>query len=52
MWDEESMLEKLREAGFTAIRRCAFNDGEDLRFREVEAPDRFEGCLAIECKKS
>ncbi len=51
MWDEKSMVEKLRETGFTAIRRCQFNDAEDSKFREVEEQDRFVNCLAIHCSR-
>jgi hypothetical protein len=58
MWDEASMTKRLRAAGFTAIRRCAFNDCEDPAFREVEISGRFveDGSnlreLAIECRRS
>ena len=49
MWDEPSIARALMQAGFVAIRRCAFNDCEDPVFREVEHPDRFvDRCLGIE----
>lgn len=49
MWDERSMVEKLKEHGFTQIRRCTFGDAADQKFREVEEKLRFDGCLAIQC---
>jgi len=51
MWDAKSMSEKLIQHGFRAVRRCSFGDAEDAKFKEVEDRDRFEGCLAMECKK-
>jgi hypothetical protein len=57
MWDEPSLARALAQAGFVAIRRCAFNDCEDSMFREVEQEDRFvdRGLgiseLAMECRK-
>jgi len=51
MWDEKSMTERLIQQGFRAVRRCSFGDAEDAMFNEVEDKDRFEGCLAMECKK-
>jgi len=51
MWDERSMAAKLRQHGFLEIRRAVFGDSEDPRFREVEDKDRFEGCLAMQCRK-
>jgi hypothetical protein len=56
MWDEPSLRRALTQAGFVAIRRCAFNDCEDPLFREVESPDRFVDRslgieeLAVECR--
>ena len=41
MWDEPSLRAALTDAGFTAIRVCAFGDAEDPDFRTVEARDRF-----------
>lgn len=51
MWDEKSMTAKLKEHGFTSIRRAAFGDSGDARFAEVEEKSRFDGCLAIQCRK-
>jgi hypothetical protein len=45
------MAAKLRQHGFLEIRRAVFGDSEDPRFREVEDKDRFEGCLAMQCRK-
>jgi hypothetical protein len=41
MWDEPSMRSALLKAGFDKIRRCSFNDCEDLAFLRVESADRF-----------
>ena len=41
MWDEPSLAAALRQAGFTEIRRCSFNDSADPAFRPVEARERF-----------
>jgi SAM-dependent methyltransferase len=51
MWDERSLGEKLREHGFTEIRRAALGDAEDKKFNEVEDPGRFADCLAMQCRK-
>jgi len=51
MWDEKSMTAALAHAGFRQIRRAAFGDAEDAWFSRVEDPVRFEGCLAIQCRK-
>jgi len=51
MWDEKSLAARLRQHGFVDIRRAAFGDSEDPRFAEVEEPSRFDGCLAIQCRK-
>jgi hypothetical protein len=51
MWDEKSMAAALRRHGFVDVRRCAFGDSPDPKFREVEAEDRFTDCLAMEGRK-
>lgn len=51
MWDEKSMASALREIGFRKIRRAAFGDADDPKFREVEESVRFEDCLAMDCSK-
>ncbi|OFX12880.1 MAG: hypothetical protein A2516_05755 [Alphaproteobacteria bacterium RIFOXYD12_FULL_60_8] len=48
MWDESSLTAELCAAGFSKVRRCAFNDSADPRFQEVEEVGRFEGALAME----
>lgn len=52
MWDEKAVGLKLARHGFTNIRRAAFGDAEDQTFYEVEDKARFEGCLAMQCRKS
>ena len=51
MWDHLSLAEELRQAGFVEIRKCSFNDCEDPMFKLVEEKSRFEGAVAIECRK-
>ena len=41
MWDERSMAEALRRAGFVDVRRCRLHDCADLAFRGVEDSARF-----------
>jgi SAM-dependent methyltransferase len=41
MWDHPSMARELESAGFVAIRKSAFGDAADPRFREVEQHDRY-----------
>jgi hypothetical protein len=52
MYDEKALTEMLSRHGFTSIRRCSFGDASDPRFHEVEEADRFDGCLALECRKA
>ncbi len=51
MWDHQSLADELTRAGFTNLRRCAFNDSADPMFRYVEDPNRFVSAVAIECSK-
>jgi hypothetical protein len=51
MWDNKSLTEELKNAGFTQIRICKFNDCEDEMFNYVEDINRFENAVAIECRK-
>lgn len=51
LWDFPSIACRLAEAGFTDIRRARLNDSHEAAFREVENPDRWEGCLGFECRK-
>ena len=51
MWDERSLAARLRQHGFVDIRRAALGDSEDPRFAEVEEASRFEGNLAMQCRK-
>lgn len=41
MWDEHSMSDELRRAGFINIRRCEFGDSTDRMFDKVEDHGRF-----------
>lgn len=51
LWDFKATASELGDAGFVDIRRCAYNDSSDMRFREVEDAGRFDNALAIECRK-
>jgi hypothetical protein len=51
MWDEKAMMRQLTEHGFRDIRRAQFGDADDKRFNEVEDKGRFDGCLAMQCRK-
>ena len=51
MWDERSLTARLRKHGFVDIRRAAFGDADDPKFAEVENISRFDGFLAMECRK-
>ena len=51
MWDEKSLTGTLEEHGFVRVRRCAFGDAADPKFREVEEAERFHNCLALECSR-
>lgn len=51
MWDHDSLSYELEQVGFKQIRRCKFNDCDDEMFTLVEDASRFEGCVAIECRK-
>ena len=51
MWDHKSLAEELKNAGFTQIRECKFNDSTDDMFKFVEDASRFKNAVAIECYK-
>jgi hypothetical protein len=51
MWDYPALQQELARAGFTDIRRCAFNDCADRAFAEVEDPIRFEDAVAVEGRR-
>lgn len=51
MWDAASLTAELDAAGFRAIRRCTPGDCDDPAFAAVEDPARFEGAVALECRR-
>ena len=51
MWDFPSIAAELRRAGFADIRRAAFGDSPDAAFSEVEAEERWENCVGVECRR-
>ena len=51
MWDFKSISFELQQAGFTDIRRASFGDSSEGKFQVVEAWERWENCLGVECKK-
>jgi hypothetical protein len=50
MWDYCTLAAELERAGFVDIRRCAFGDCADEKFRLVEDEARFDGSCAIEAR--
>ena len=52
MWDYKAMAHELQQAGFVNTRRAYFNDSADPRFKEVEAQDRWENQLGVECNRA
>ena len=51
MWDYKSIEHELQGAGFVGIRRAFCGDSSDAMFRDVEAKDRWDNCLGVECKR-
>jgi hypothetical protein len=51
MWDFKSIVQELAAVGFVDIRRAAFGDSRDPQFASVEAKDRWDGCLGVECRR-
>jgi hypothetical protein len=51
MWDFESLSDRLRSHGFTAIRRADFGDSEYLAFSEVENSSRWIDAVGVECRR-
>src|SRR5690606_19390075 len=51
MWDFKGLAQELAAADFQNIRRASYGDSGDPMFSAVERPDRWEGCLGIECRK-
>lgn len=51
MWDENAMAKQLADHGFRDIRRAFFGDAEDRMFDQVEDKERFDGCLAMQCRR-
>lgn len=51
MWDSKSLSEELRNAGFSNVRTCKFNDSQVLMFKYVEESASFKNAVAFECVK-
>lgn len=51
MWDYKSMEQELRNVGFVDVRRAQFNDSDDEAFLAVEAKNRWDNCLGMDCRK-
>ncbi len=51
MWDYEALAHELESAGFVDVRRAQFGDSPDPAFSAVEARNRWDDCLGIECRK-
>ena len=50
MWDEASMMQELRDAGFARMRRAGFGDNPE--FHAVEDPERWKDCLGMEAVRT
>jgi ubiquinone/menaquinone biosynthesis C-methylase UbiE len=51
MWDNKSLGEELKSAGFSSVRSCTFNDSRDDMFKFVEDEGRFVQAAAVESIK-
>jgi len=51
MWDQYSLAEQLKAAGFKKVRPCAFGDSKDPMFNLVESEKRFRNAIAFEAVK-
>lgn len=51
MWDYEALSIELARAGFRNVRRASFGDSTEPEFVHVEARERWEKCLGVECTK-
>lgn len=51
MWDYASLAAELRMVGFVDIRKASLGDASDSMFLQVEAPERWDECLGIECRR-
>src|SRR5664280_1253475 len=51
MWDRKSLTAKLKQHGFRDIRPASFGDSENPKFIDVEDKGRFEGAVAVQCRK-
>jgi SAM-dependent methyltransferase len=51
MWDYKGLAQELADAGFQSVRRAEYGDSTEPPFSLVESPDRWAGCLGVECRK-
>jgi hypothetical protein len=51
MWDFKGLAAELAAAGFRNIRRAEYGDSSQAAYELVEVPERWKGCLGIECTK-
>jgi hypothetical protein len=51
MWDKYSLAIAIKEAGFSSVRFCEYNDAMDPYFNMVEDKGRFIDAVAIEAIK-
>jgi len=51
MWDKRSLGEELKNAGFSQVRVCEFNDSQEEAFKLVEDKGRFINAAALEAIK-
>lgn len=51
VWNEQQIIDALKEIGFKDIRRAVYNDSKCTDFKAVERYNRWENMLGIECIK-
>lgn len=51
MWDQYSLADELKNAGFSTVRICSFNDSSDEHFILVEDEGRFYNAVGLEAIK-
>lgn len=51
MWDNYSLKNELKNAGFVNIRKCQYGDWDDVLFELVEKEHSYSNSIAFEAKK-
>jgi len=50
LWDYQSLVQELSDAGFHSFRRAYYQDATDTMFHATEREDRWQDALGIECR--